>query len=62
MVQQAQQKDNPPARGRAVADAGNLSVSRQPTKKKKRTIFLLREKQVRVSPPPYPQLGITVLI
>lgn len=35
MVQQAQQKDNPPARGRAVADAGNLSVSRQPTKKKK---------------------------
>lgn len=35
MVQQAQQKDNPPARGRAVADAGNLSVSRQPTHKKK---------------------------
>lgn len=34
MVQQAQQKDNPPAPGRAVADAGNLSVSRQPTKKK----------------------------
>ena len=39
MVQQAQQKDNPPARGRAVADAGNLSVSRQPTKKKKGLFF-----------------------
>lgn len=58
MVQQAQQKDNPPARGRAVADAGNLSVSRQPTKK---NYFSFEEKN-RLESLPHPQLGITVLI
>lgn len=59
MVQQAQQKDNPPAPGRAVADAETLSVSRQPTHKK-RTLSLLRKEQVRVSP--HPQFGIAVPI
>lgn len=59
MVQQAQQKDNPPALGRAVADAETLSVSRQPTHKK-RTLSLLRKEQVRVSPST-PNLGFQFL-
>lgn len=54
MVQPAQQKDNPPAPGRAVAAARSLSVSRQPTEK---DYFSF---EVRFSPPT-PNLGLRFL-